>query len=120
MVTTPEFWDCSCESRYIHPRVHNFCPTCGAERDESSDARPEEVVRMELHWKPREEPPYETVESTVERLDGRVKYLEESLKRLRHQIWSKDIPSPTTPEYREWHENCQKFMKHIDTIIGEE
>lgn len=41
----------------------------------------------------------------------------ESLESLREMIWSKDIPSPTTPEYREWHENCQKFMRHIDAAL---
>ena len=32
----------------------------------------------------------------------------------RDLIWSKDIPSPATPEYREWHENCQRFMGFIE------
>lgn len=32
----------------------------------------------------------------------------------RDLIWSKDIPSPTTSEYREWHENCQRFMGFIE------
>lgn len=41
----------------------------------------------------------------------------EKVKELRHLIWEKDIPSPTCPEYQEWHEACQSFLSFIDREI---
>lgn len=47
--------------------------------------------------------------------------LQEAFQGLHRKIWGKDIPSPTTPEYREWHENCQAFMKFIrETLFPEQ
>lgn len=48
------------------------------------------------------------------------KELIEKLEELRHEIWLCDIPSPTCPEYVEHHEQIQRFLKKIDTIIREE
>ena len=68
---------------------------------------------------------FEPVESTIERLcNERDRFqeeawtLRESLVSVREMIWNKDVPHPTTPEYREWHENCQKFMKFIDSALA--
>jgi len=32
-------------------------------------------------------------------------------------VWEKDITSPTTPEYREHHEDIQAILKFINTKI---
>jgi hypothetical protein len=43
--TTMEYWDCECDEdfTYINPKKNMKCPRCGAERDESPDARINEV-----------------------------------------------------------------------------
>lgn len=47
--------------------------------------------------------------------------LQEAFQELHRKIWGKDIPFPATPEYREWHENCQAFMKFIrETLFPEQ
>jgi hypothetical protein len=43
MRCTAHFWDCECESHYIHPASALACPLCGATRDESPDSRVVEV-----------------------------------------------------------------------------
>lgn len=52
-----------------------------------------------------------TLENRIE--SKRIEALRGSLQRVHNMIWEKDIPHPATPEYREWHEHCQKFMKFI-------
>ena len=41
--TTILFWDCECERDYIHPCTEESCPVCKAEREESPNARVNEV-----------------------------------------------------------------------------
>ena len=41
--TTEHFWDCECETNYIHPKCVPVCPRCGAVSDECSDSRINEV-----------------------------------------------------------------------------
>ena len=41
--TTEHFWDCECETNYIHPKSVPVCPRCGAVSDECSDSRINEV-----------------------------------------------------------------------------
>ena len=41
--TTEHFWDCECETNYIHPKCVTVCPRCGAVSDECSDSRINEV-----------------------------------------------------------------------------
>lgn len=41
--TTPDYWDCECETNYIHSKSETVCDKCGATREESPDARVEEV-----------------------------------------------------------------------------
>jgi hypothetical protein len=43
--TTPLFWNCECEEYYIHSLLEEACPVCKATRDESPDARVDEVFR---------------------------------------------------------------------------
>lgn len=45
--TTPLFWDCECESDYIHPASQDECLLCGARREDQPNARVDEVFR---HW----------------------------------------------------------------------
>ena len=43
---TPDFWDCECESNYIHRSVHPYCLKCDTFRVEQPDSRQEEVCDM--------------------------------------------------------------------------
>lgn len=41
--TTEHFWDCECETNYIHPKCVSVCPRCGAYQEERPDSRTNEV-----------------------------------------------------------------------------
>jgi len=43
----------------------------------------------------------------------------EDLKEIYEEIWGYDIPSPTVPEYREHHEQCQELLALIDKKLKE-
>lgn len=34
--TTDEYWDCGCDSNYIHPKTETVCSNCGAEYNEET------------------------------------------------------------------------------------
>ena len=38
---------------------------------------------------------------------------------IQEAVWEIDIPSPTVPEYREHHEQCQQLLALIDAKIKE-
>ena len=38
------------------------------------------------------------------------------INELRELIWGLDIPSPTVPEYVEFHESIQKILNKIDSM----
>ncbi len=38
-----EYWDCECETRYIHHNSVDQCPICGARREHMPDSRVDEV-----------------------------------------------------------------------------
>lgn len=43
------------------------------------------------------------------------------IEELRELVYGFDIPSPTTPEYREHHKAIQEILKFIDTeLLGDE
>lgn len=48
--TTPLFWDCECETDYIHPASHETCPACTAVRQDCPDARLDEVLKYGSRW----------------------------------------------------------------------
>lgn len=45
-------WDCECDARYIHPNAVEKCEKCGTLRDESPDAREDEVADPGNHALP--------------------------------------------------------------------
>lgn len=44
--TTILFWNCECESEYIHPLTDEECPLCHARRESQPPARVNEVMRQ--------------------------------------------------------------------------
>lgn len=44
--------------------------------------------------------------------------IKELLKNLRFQIWLRDIPSPTVPEYVEHHKSIQEILKLTDEVLS--
>jgi len=44
----------------------------------------------------------------------------ENLERLKHFVWERDIPHPTTQEYKEFHTVIKEIIKEIDGLIGSE
>lgn len=47
-LTTPYFWDCNCETGYIHHKTYVSCPECGVDwlADEAPDSRTVEVLEL--------------------------------------------------------------------------
>jgi len=43
-ILNPNFWDCECESDYIHAKTQKSCKFCGAIRDEQPDSRQAEIL----------------------------------------------------------------------------
>ncbi len=48
ILTTSNYWDCECLVSFIHPRVQNKCPKCGAFAKEQPDSRVSEVLAAGL------------------------------------------------------------------------
>ncbi len=48
IITTPLFWDCECDDRYIHPRTQSSCALCGASIIDAPDARVNEVIKYSV------------------------------------------------------------------------
>jgi hypothetical protein len=47
-ITTIQYWDCECETDYIHPRSQDNCEKCKATREDSPDSRVLEVYEAKL------------------------------------------------------------------------
>jgi len=43
-ITTPKYWDCECESDYVHPQYVTICPKCKAVREEQPNSMISEVI----------------------------------------------------------------------------
>lgn len=43
--TTSEYWDCECNTNYIHPRAISACPVCGCVKDDQPDSIVSEVIK---------------------------------------------------------------------------
>jgi hypothetical protein len=41
-----DYWDCNCVKNYIHKKIKNYCPKCGAIQIECPDSRAVEVQMM--------------------------------------------------------------------------
>jgi hypothetical protein len=52
MPTTHDgFWDCECESHYIHNKCDRLtCPKCGAEAETQPDSRVNEITKIANHF----------------------------------------------------------------------
>ncbi len=44
LILTPLFWDCECESNYIHPKSQISCEICVTESSDQPDSRAIEVL----------------------------------------------------------------------------
>ena len=44
MLLNPDYWDCECESNYIHKKAEtNHCVKCDTHEDDQPDSRQEEI-----------------------------------------------------------------------------
>jgi len=46
--TTELYWDCECETNYIHSAEEDYCPICDCFKDEQPDSRIDEILRQGL------------------------------------------------------------------------
>jgi len=42
-ILTPFFWDCECDSEFIHCDMESYCPLCGAIQEEQPESRATEL-----------------------------------------------------------------------------
>lgn len=47
--TTPEFWDCECETNYIKQACESICNKCNTHREVGPDSHIEEVLAFYLN-----------------------------------------------------------------------
>jgi len=45
-LTTPYFWDCNCETDFIHSKTEKRCSICHAKSHEQPDSRVDEVLPL--------------------------------------------------------------------------
>jgi superfamily II helicase len=45
-ILTPDFWDCECESNFIHRKTESFCKVCQRLAEEQPDSRVNEVKKI--------------------------------------------------------------------------
>ncbi len=43
----------------------------------------------------------------------------EWIQKLRYEVWLRDIPHPTVPETREFHDKMQEILSIIDEFLGD-
>jgi len=43
---TEEYWDCECETNYIHYKTKTWCPICKKQQEEQPPSRLNEVVEQ--------------------------------------------------------------------------
>jgi hypothetical protein len=49
-LTDDNFWDCECETHFIHKKAEkNYCPKCQTFEEDQPDSRREEITKQE--WK---------------------------------------------------------------------
>lgn len=48
IMTTAHFWDCECDTNYIHPRTVDTCAMCNVSQDDKPDSRIDDVVIAKL------------------------------------------------------------------------
>lgn len=49
--TTPDYWDCECKQRYIHPKTESRCAVCEAIEEHQPDSIIREVLQARLELK---------------------------------------------------------------------
>lgn len=45
---TQAFWDCECDTNYIHPCYIEHCELCSTPKDDQPDSRVKEVIHYNL------------------------------------------------------------------------
>jgi len=48
MITNPNFWDCECETRYIHSKKYYGCSFCFSTSEEGPDSIEEELIEINM------------------------------------------------------------------------
>ena len=48
VITNNEYWDCECETRFIHPKHHEACNECFARRNDQPDSREDELLEINM------------------------------------------------------------------------
>lgn len=46
--THPDFWDCECETNYIHLKNNTTCAKCNVYKDDQPDSRIDEITELLL------------------------------------------------------------------------
>lgn len=93
--TNDMYWDCECDQHYIHFRIIDHCPLCGAYQDESPNSRVNEIPVERLRSldspNPMPEPIYFKVKDDSWSPFGPETTIAEFMADNSHQVSAEDI-----------------------------
>ena len=87
-------------------------------REEAKDILSDNYTVLNSHGNYTEKEENEALFMAIKSLDKQEDFIK-ILFEIQGAIWGIDIPSPTVPEYREHHEQCQELLALIDKKIKE-
>lgn len=87
-------------------------------REEAKDILSDNYTVLNSHGNYTEKEENEALFMAIKSLEKQEDFIK-ILFDIQEAIWGIDIPSPTVPEYREHHEQCQELLALIDKKIKE-
>ena len=87
-------------------------------REEAKDILSDNYTVLNSHGNYTEKEENEALFMAIKSLEKQEAFIK-ILFDIQEAIWGIDIPSPTVPEYREHHEQCQELLALIDKKIKE-
>ena len=87
-------------------------------REEAKDILSDNYTVLNSHGNYTEKEENEALFMAIKSLEKQEDFIK-ILFDIQEAVWGIDIPSPTVPEYREHHEQCQELLALIDKKIKE-
>lgn len=87
-------------------------------REEAIDILSDNHTVLYSHGDYTEQEENEALSMAIKSLEKQEDFIK-ILFEIQEAVWGIDIPSPTVPEYREHHEQCQELLALIDKKIKE-
>lgn len=87
-------------------------------REEAIDILSDNHTVLYSHGDYTEQEENEALSMAIKSLEKQEDFIK-ILFEIQEAVWGIDIPSPTVPEYREHHEQCQELLALLDKKIKE-